>query len=227
MTSDSKTKLAPLALSKGRIEALSDGVFAIAMTLLVLELKIPDLPKGTTQEELLSRLKDLLPHFYSYALTFILAGVFWVFHHFTFHFIRHTTRALLWINIIFLMFVSLLPFSTHFMADFMRQPVALMFYFGNQTILALLLRVQWTYAQRARILDIRTDERWGRRLPVRINVLIVAGAAAFLTAYFRPQNSQNAFLLAFMAGIIVERIFNRRLAALESRKRLAEQTQPD
>ena len=129
MTSDSHARLAPLALSKGRIEALSDGVFAIAMTLLVLELKIPDLPKDATQAELLSKLKELLPHFYSYAMTFVLSGVFWVFHHFTFHFIRHTTRVLLWLNVIFLMFVSLLLFSTHLMGDLMRHSVALMFYY--------------------------------------------------------------------------------------------------
>ena len=76
MTVNSHSKPAPLTLSKGRIEALSDGVFAIAMTLLVLELKIPDLPKDASQAELLSKLRDMLPHFYSYALTFILAGVF-------------------------------------------------------------------------------------------------------------------------------------------------------
>jgi uncharacterized membrane protein len=218
MPSDSHAKLAPLALSKGRIEALSDGVFAIAMTLLVLELKIPDLPKETTQAELLLKLKELLPHFYSYAMTFILAGVFWLFHHFTYHFIRHTTRALLWMNIIFLMFVSLLPFSTHFMADFMRQPVALMFYFGNQTVLALLLRVQWIYARQTGILEIKTDERWGRRFPIRVNVLMLACAAAFVTAYFRPRVSQNVFLFALIGGLLFERIYNRRAADLLSKK---------
>src|SRR5436190_5165844 len=151
MTAATNTKVAPPALSKGRIEALSDGVFAIAMTLLVLELKIPDLPKDTSQTELLSQLRELGPHFYSYALTFILSGVFWVFHHFTFHFIRHTTRVLLWLNTVFLMFVSLLLFSTHLMGDLMRHSVALMFYFGNQTVLALLLKALWIYAQHAGI----------------------------------------------------------------------------
>ena len=227
MTSDSHARLAPLALSKGRIEALSDGVFAIAMTLLVLELKIPDLPKDATQAELLSKLKELLPHFYSYAMTFVLSGVFWVFHHFTFHFIRHTTRVLLWLNVIFLMFVSLLLFSTHLMGDLMRHSVALMFYFGNQTVLALLLKAQWIYAQHAGILEVKTDERWGRRLPIRINVLIFAYTAAFVTACFRPGYSQNAFLLAIIASFLFERVYNRRLVTLQSKTRLAEQTRPD
>ena len=220
MNVDPNTKLAPLTLGKGRIEALSDGVFAIAMTLLVLELKIPDLPKQTTQAEVLLKLKEMLPHFYSYAMTFVLSGVFWVFHHLTFHFIRHTTRALLWMNIIFLMFVSLLPFSTHFMADFMHYPVALMFYFGNQTVLALLLRVQWIYAVRAGILEIKTDERWGRRFPMRVNALIFACAAAFITACFRPQASQSAFLFALLAALIFERFYNQRSESLAAKKAL-------
>lgn len=220
MTSNSHSKVAPLTLSKGRVEALSDGVFAIAMTLLVLELKIPDLPKETTQGELLYKLREMLPHFYSYAMTFILAGVFWLFHHFTFHFIRHTTRALLWMNIIFLMFVSLLPFSTHFMADFMHYPVALMFYFGNQTVLALLLRAQWIYANRAGILEVTSNERWGRRFPNRVNALIIACIAAFVTAYARPRESQNVFLFTLIAGLIFERFYNRRSTTLPSKKAL-------
>ena len=213
MTVNSHSKPAPLTLSKGRIEALSDGVFAIAMTLLVLELKIPDLPKDASQAELLSKLRDMLPHFYSYALTFILAGVFWVFHHFTFHFIRHTTRLLLWLNTFFLMFVSLLPFSTHFMADYMRHSVAQMFYFGNQTVLAVILRSQWLYARHAGILEVKPDDYWGRRLPGRLNALCIACAAAFVTGYFRPKSSQNAFLLVLIGGLLVLRIRNRRRAA--------------
>jgi len=220
MNADPHTKLAPLTLGKGRIEALSDGVFAIAMTLLVLELKIPDLPKQTTQAEVLLKLKEMLPHFYSYAMTFVLSGVFWVFHHLTFHFIRHTTRALLWMNIIFLMFVSLLPFSTHFMADFMHYSVAMMFYFGNQTVLALLLRAQWIYAVRAGILEIKTDERWGSRFPTRVNALMLACAAAFVTACFHPRASQNVFLFALIAGLIFERFYNRRSQNLLSKKAL-------
>ena len=216
MTADPHHKPAPLTLSKGRIEALSDGVFAIAMTLLVLELKIPDLPHDVSQAELLSRLRELLPHFYSYALTFILSGVFWVFHHFTFHFIRHTTRLLLWLNTIFLMFVSLLPFSTHFMADYMRHSVAEMFYFGNQTVLAVILRSEWLYARRAGILEVRPDDHWVQRLPERLNALCTACATAFVIAYFKPKLSQNAFAVVLIGGLLILRVRNRRRAAAPS-----------
>lgn len=212
MTTNVHTKPAALILSKGRIEALSDGVFAIAMTLLVLELKIPDLPHDVSQAELLSKLREMLPHFYSYALTFILAGVFWAFHHFTFHFIRHTTRLLLWLNTIFLMFVSLLPFSTHFMADYMRYSVAQMFYFGNQTVLAVILRSEWLYARRAGILEVRTDDHWGQRLPKRLNTLCIACATAFVIGYFKPKFSQDAFVLIFIGGLLVLRARSRRRA---------------
>ena len=213
MNTNTHAKPAPLTLSKSRIEALSDGVFAIAMTLMVLELKIPDLPHDVSQAELLARLREMLPHFYSYALTFILAGVFWVFHHFTFHFIRHTTRLLLWLNTIFLMFVSLLPFSTHFMADFMHHSVAQMFYFGNQTMLAMILRTQWLYARHAGILQVGPDDHWGRRLSGGLNTLCLACFTAFATAYFKPKLSQDVFALLFIGGLLVLKLRNRRLAA--------------
>jgi len=214
MTTTSYSKPTPLTLSKSRIEALSDGVFAIAMTLLVLELKIPDLPKDVSQAELLARLREMLPHFYSYALTFILAGVFWIFHHFTFHFIRHTTRLLLWLNTIFLMFVSLLPFSTHFMADYMRHSIAQMFYFGNQTILALILRSQWFYARRAGILQVGPDDYWARRLLGGLNTFCLAYSTAFAAAYFKPKLSQSVFLLVVIGGLVVLKLRNRRPAAI-------------
>ena len=213
MTTNAHAKPAPLTLSKSRVEALSDGVFAIAMTLLVLELKIPDLPKDVSQAELLARLREMLPHFYSYALTFVLSGVFWIFHHFTFHFIRHTTRLLLWLNTIFLMFVSLLPFSTHFMADYMRHSVAQMFYFGNQTMLALILRSEWLYARKAGILDVKPDDHWGQRLPGRLNTLCVACATAFTIGYFKPGFSQDVFVLVFIGGLLLLKLPNRRPAA--------------
>lgn len=224
MTTNERSKPAPLTLSKSRIEALSDGVFAIAMTLLVLELKIPDLPKDVAQAELLARLREMLPHFYSYALTFILAGVFWIFHHFTFHFIRHTTRLLLWQNTIFLMFVSLLPFSTHFMADYMHHSVAQMFYFGNQTILALILRAEWLYARRTGILQAGADDYWGRRISGGLDSLAFAYSVAFATAYFKPRLSQNMFLLAVVGGLLVLKLRNRRRFRVTSGRLSGEET---
>src|SRR5580693_8694231 len=98
-------------LSNSRIEALSDGVFAITMTLLVLKLEVPEVMHHSSNEEMLQQLLALGPEFATYVVTFLIAGGFWFLHHLTFHFIRHVNAFLVWVNLLYLMFVSLLPFS--------------------------------------------------------------------------------------------------------------------
>jgi len=101
-----------LVISPERLKALADGVFAIAMTLLVLQLSVP-VAKGLSKEtELLRELGKLLPEFLIYVLSFMILGVFWVIHHSIFGFVRRYDTTLVWLNILFLMFVSLIPFST-------------------------------------------------------------------------------------------------------------------
>lgn len=112
--------------SKERIEMLCDGVFAIAVTLLVLELKAPDLPRGAASAEIWHALREHGPSFLGFALTFILAGQFWVVHHVVFHYLTHAARATALLSVVMLMFVSLLPFSASmFVAFGPRQPVGM------------------------------------------------------------------------------------------------------
>ncbi len=107
----SKKGEAPV-ISPERLKALADGVFAIVMTLLVLELSVP-VAKGLSKETgLLRELGKLWPEFLIYGLSFMILGVFWVIHHTVFGVVRMYDTTLVWLNILFLMFVSLVPFST-------------------------------------------------------------------------------------------------------------------
>lgn len=95
-----------------RLEAFSDGVIAIVITIMVLELKLPDLNKDAGTLETLHHLEHLLPYFISYAVSFTMIGIFWTNHHHMFHLLDKTDEHLVWQNFIFLFFVSLIPFST-------------------------------------------------------------------------------------------------------------------
>ena len=107
----SKKGEAPV-ISPERLKALADGVFAIVMTLLVLQLGVP-VAKGYSKEiELLRELGKLWPEFLIYVLSFMILGVFWFMHHSLFSVVRMFDTTLVWLNILFLMFVSLIPFST-------------------------------------------------------------------------------------------------------------------
>ena len=136
----------PFELGKNRIEALSDGVFAIAMTLLILEFRVPNLPPGAPNVEVVPALLNLWPKFVTYVVSFISLGVFWIGHHNMYHVIRRADRMLLWLNILFFMFVSFLPFSTSVLNAFMQTQVAPLFFGANITIIGWILFLQWTYA---------------------------------------------------------------------------------
>src|ERR1051326_4783050 len=174
MPAPSAFRFPPIALSKGRVEALTDGIFAIAMTLLVLDLKFPEsLPRHIAQPELLEHIKELIPRFISFVFTFFLAGVFWFFHHLVFHFVRHVTRILIWLNVAFLIFVSLLPFSTAMIGQFSIQTVPPLFYFGNQFILAAIIKIQWTYAKKAGLINQESDPEMQQRISTRLMIMVL------------------------------------------------------
>lgn len=132
-------------IGKNRIEALSDGIFAIVMTLLILELHVPNLPPTAPNVDVTPALIALWPKFVSYFVTFVSLGVFWIGHHMMYHAIRRADRTLLWLNIFFFMFVSLLPFSTSVLNAFPSAFIAPFFFGANLAIIGWLLFFQWIY----------------------------------------------------------------------------------
>lgn len=190
-----------VALTKSRIEALSDGVFSIAMTLLVLKLEVPE--HHHSNEEMLRQLLELQPQFVSYVVTFLIAGGFWFLHHLTFHFIRHVNTFLVWVNLLFLMFVSLLPFSAGLLGHLLVHPVSQVFYIGNQLTIALLLNVHWQYALRK---GFTGDEGPGdkSRLSFRIGHAAAIFLSCLVTAIFLPAYTWVTFFVVLIGGVIVE-----------------------
>src|SRR5437016_13106093 len=114
---DDESQLPLRGFQKNRIEALIDGIFAVALTLLVLDIKLPEGMTYATNEALWNRLVGLERHFAIYAISFIVIGIYWVAHHVQFHYVRYTDRRLIWINMLFLLLISFLPFATDLVGD--------------------------------------------------------------------------------------------------------------
>jgi len=143
-----------------RIEALTDGVFAIVMTLLVLDISIPEIVRSSVQAELPGRLLELWPKFYSYVLSFVVLGLMWISHRRIFHYIKRSNTGLLWINIIFLMFVALIPFSTSLLGDYRMEQLTFMVYGINLFLIFAMMFILWTYATgKYRLVDSEIDPR--------------------------------------------------------------------
>ncbi len=140
----------------GRLVAFSDGVFAITITLLVLEIKPP-----TDYENLLHGLAVLWPSYLAYALTFLFIGQVWANHHVMFDHIRAADRLILLLNTLLLMVVAFLPFATSVLAGALRsghgQRTAVVFYGLTFAVTALTFNAVWQYASRHRLLSAALD----------------------------------------------------------------------
>ena len=133
-----------------RIVTFSDGVFAIAITLLVLNIETPEIPANLIAEELPGRLLDLWPKFLSYVISFLIILTYWIAHHSIFSAIRGYDRKLIWLNSLFLMCVAFLPFPASLFGEYGDQPLVVAIYAGSLAITRLLLTAVWWYASSGR-----------------------------------------------------------------------------
>jgi uncharacterized membrane protein len=129
-------------MSSTRIEALADGVFAIVMTLLVFDLRLPEVPL----EELPAALIALWPKFLGYAVSFLLLGIYWIGHRNQFNFIRRADQNFHWLNIFFFGVVCLVPFSTGLLSRYPDAVLAIAIYGLNLISIGVALFFIWTYA---------------------------------------------------------------------------------
>ena len=198
--------------SKVRLEMICDGIFAIAMTLLVLELKPPELPRTAAPAETLHALGEHGLAFVGFVLSFLLAGLFWILHDVSFNDLRQANRALAILTIPFLMFVSLLPFSTSMLTAFgLRNPVGPAFYLGNQFMLAALLAAHWLIAKRQGLLTESDGSVKRRRFELMICTQPISFAVATAVVFIAPRQALLAAALTQSAiGLTTRRLTKRR-----------------
>lgn len=130
------------AMSTSRIEALADGVFAIVMTLLVFDLRVPEVPVA----DLPGALVTLWPKFLGYVVSFVLLGIYWVGHRNQFNFIKRADQNFHWLNILFFGAVCLVPFSTGLVSRYPDEWLGVAIYGLNLILIGLCLFLIWTYA---------------------------------------------------------------------------------
>ena len=131
-----------------RLILFSDAVFAIAITLLVIEIKIPEIhEKPVTDNAVLYELAELIPKFVGFIVSFLLIGQYWIVHHRMFSFVINFTDRLIWLNILFLFAIALMPFSTGFYSEYVLKGVVtpVIFYTANITLLGLANFLMWRY----------------------------------------------------------------------------------
>jgi len=133
----------------GRLLGFSDGIFAFAITLLILNLV---LPTGTTKAELPQALMQLWPKFMAFLISFLVIGLYWIIHVRQLRVICKCDTGLLWFNLIFLMFIVLIPFSTSVLSDFFGT-ASVTLYAANMACAGYMATGLWIYAVRSKLVD--------------------------------------------------------------------------
>jgi uncharacterized membrane protein len=178
----------------GRVEAFSDGVFAIAITLLILAVGIDTAPHG----DLGNYLVDLWPAYLAYAVSFVTIGIMWVNHHLLFHNFVRVDRPMLLLNIFLLMLIAFVPFPTRVVAEFARSGVdrrdAALLYGITMTTTGILFFVVWMYGSR-RLLRPDSDPR----VVSGITRSYLPGAPLYATATLLAFLSSAASMIMFAA----------------------------
>jgi uncharacterized membrane protein len=163
-----------------RLAALSDGIFAVAMTLLVLDLHLPTASQVHSEGELLAALCVLGPQWLTYGMSFLTLGIFWAGQQTQLNYISEGTRDLTWIHLGFLFAVTLLPLSTRLLAEFITYRSALLLYWLNILALGAMLYWSWAHATHADLIKDDTPEEVRASICRRILIAqsLYAGGAA-------------------------------------------------
>ena len=191
-------------MGKNRMEAFSDGVLAIIITIMVLEMKVPH---GTD----LASLRPLLPVFFSYVLSFVYLGIYWNNHHNMLHVTEHVSGPILWANLHLLFWLSLFPFVTGWMGEnhFATMPTALYGLVLFMAAIAYFILQQTIIARHGR--GSILARAVGRDLKGKLSPLLYVAAIA--AAFFVPWVAQTLFVFVAALWLVPDRRIERALAS--------------
>ncbi|ASN53770.1 TMEM175 family protein [Sinomonas sp. R1AF57] len=189
-----------------RVEAFSDGVLAIAITIMVLELKVPDTPD-------LHGLTEFLPTLLTYVLSFVYIGIYWTNHHHLMHLTQRIDGAALWANLNLLFWLSIVPFTTRWMDESSLATLPVLVYGINLLAAAVsytilqtrLIRIQGAESRLARAIRNDAKGKWS------MGLYVLGSAGAFLS----PWVSVAAYVAVAAIWIVPDRRIERAVAACD------------
>ncbi len=175
-------------LSKERIVAFSDGVIAIIITLMILDIHFPKITNTLTGNEIWLELSKMLPSIFAYMVSFYGLGVFWVNHHHFFFMVKHSDRNLLWLNLNLLFWLSLIPLPTSYLAEHYNSPIATTLYGAIMFLCHTSFGLLFSYASKN---DLIVNKYSKKRIKQIIRMIIfscilwlIAIAVGYISTYF-------------------------------------------
>jgi uncharacterized membrane protein len=205
-------------VSKHRLDALTDGIFAVAMTLLVIELKLPAGVHPERSMELLQALVNLIPKFVGWVISFLVLALFWWGQSRAFHFVKHVNGTLTALNLLLLCFASFLPFASAISGEMPRLIGGQILYSTAMLLMAVSAWLMWRYLYRhPELCEPAMTTGAYREARFRTMTLMAISVLAVLIASIVPTAGNAAFMLMMPAGWI-SRMIKDRADRLESKR---------
>lgn len=196
----------------------TDAVFAIAITLLVIEIKAPHLEETDTNKKVIMKLLEMFPLFLGYFISFMIIGSFWLTHHRLFFFVTDYDRSLLWRNIFLLFFIALIPFSTAFYCENFGSNIAFMIYSANNFAIGMMIYRLWAYLSKhhERLTHSFSDPKFRRYCKTRSLVIALIFLSGVLLSFINSAivfwfTRYFLFVMIFPAIVIVNRVFKMKM----------------
>lgn len=200
-----------------RLILFSDAVFAIAITLLVIEIKVPEIPHGELTERALSKsLWMMVPKFVGFIISFMIIGLYWTVHHRLFGYVVAYTQKLLWYNLFFLMAVAVMPFSSGFYSEYITHFYVspMMFYVANISAIGVLNFILWRYiANPKNKLTEGLTQGVARYFSLRAISVPVIFTSIGIVYFFAPK---LAVIIPLITPIVMRLVFGRMRKKLDA-----------
>ncbi len=182
-------------IDENRVINFSDAVFAFAATLLVLKIDLPALSGVDVQGQLLSSLVSLWPQYLANVISFLAIGYYWLTHHIIFGLVRRFDRTVVWMNIVFLILLSFLPFPVDLYGDYYNVPIIVVFYSLSIALLGFALLSIWLYASHNnRLIDQHMSKKKIRFFTLKIMMAPVVFTLSIPLVFLHPALTQIAWI---------------------------------
>ncbi len=194
-------------LQMERIVFFSDAVFAIAITLLIIEIKVPHIEHDAGDREFWIALLKLTPNFVGYFFSFFVIGAYWVGHHQIYGHIKNWNSGLMWRNITVLAAIAFIPFSTAFLSEYPARFVPLFLYAANFSAAGFLATWQWRYAVKKGLIEENLSPTIIKQHTWHYSILPLVGIAVILLGLITPLLAGFAFWLIPISQAIIRKRF--------------------
>jgi uncharacterized membrane protein len=196
----------PSGFSIDKLTLFSDAVFAIAITLLAIEIRVPMLPEHLIESQLNNEIIGLAPKFISFILSFFIVGSYWISYHRTMHLIKRYDRGLISLNLLFLMFIVILPFPNDLIGKYPTQQISVFIYAIILSATGISMCMIWLHAsKRYRLIDENLHPEFIRNLTLRLFIAPITFLISIPISYINTLFSVFIWILSFPLGVYFER----------------------